>query len=55
MGRAIQGIRKNIFLATKVSPRHFRASEVLAAPDASLKRLNTDWVSSRPPSTVCLV
>ena len=39
-----QGNRKNIFLATKVSPRHFRHEDVIAAADASLKRLNTDYV-----------
>ncbi len=44
VGLAIQGIRKNIFLATKVSPRHFRHEDVIAAADASLKRLNTDYV-----------
>ena len=44
VGLAIQGIRKEIFLATKVSPRHFRHADVIAAADASLKRLNTDYV-----------
>jgi diketogulonate reductase-like aldo/keto reductase len=44
VGRVIQGNRKNIFLATKVSPRHFRRVDVIAAADASLKRLNTDYV-----------
>ncbi|HXY06906.1 MAG TPA: aldo/keto reductase [Terriglobales bacterium] len=44
VGRALQGIRKSIFLATKVSPRHFRRADVIAAADASLKRLNTDYV-----------
>ncbi|MGA9542299.1 MAG: aldo/keto reductase [Candidatus Sulfotelmatobacter sp.] len=44
VGRAIQGVRKKIFLATKVSPRHFRRADVIAAADASLKRLNTDFV-----------
>lgn len=44
VGRAIQGAREKIFLATKVSPRHFRRADVIAAADASLKRLNTDYV-----------
>lgn len=44
VGRAVQGIRKSIFLATKVSPRHFRCADVIAAADASLKRLKTDYV-----------
>jgi len=44
VGQTIQGIRKDIFLATKVSPRHFRRADVIAAADASLKRLKTDYV-----------
>jgi len=44
VGQAIRGIRKDIFLATKVSPRHFRPADVMAAADGSLKRLNTDYV-----------
>jgi diketogulonate reductase-like aldo/keto reductase len=44
VGEAIQGSRKNVFLATKVSPRHFRGADVIAAADASLKRLKTDYI-----------
>jgi diketogulonate reductase-like aldo/keto reductase len=44
VGQAIQGIRKEIFLATKVSPRHFRCADLIAAADASLKRLKTDYI-----------
>lgn len=44
VGRAIQGIRKDIFLATKVSPRHFRCAGAMAAAERSLKQLNTDYV-----------
>jgi len=44
VGQAIRGVRKDIFLATRVSPRHFRRAAVIAAADASLKRLKTDYV-----------
>jgi diketogulonate reductase-like aldo/keto reductase len=44
VGRAIQGIRKNIFLATKVSPRHFRHSDVIASANESLRLLRTDYI-----------
>jgi diketogulonate reductase-like aldo/keto reductase len=44
VGHAIHGIRKDIFLATKVSPRHFRHTDIIAAAEASLKRLNTDYI-----------
>lgn len=43
-GRAIQGNRQAVFLATKVSPRHFRPADVVAAAEGSLKRLRTDYV-----------
>lgn len=36
--------RKDIFLASKVSPRHFRHSDVIRAADASLRRLKTDYL-----------
>jgi diketogulonate reductase-like aldo/keto reductase len=44
VGQAIRGIRKEVFLATKVSPRHFRRSDLLSSADASLKRLGTDYI-----------
>ena len=44
VGQAIRGIRKEVFLATKVSPRHFRRSDLLSAANASLRRLGTDYV-----------
>jgi hypothetical protein len=44
VGQAIQGVRKDIFLASKVSPRHFRYSDVIQSADASLKRLKTDYI-----------
>jgi diketogulonate reductase-like aldo/keto reductase len=44
VGQAIQGIRREIFLATKVSPRHFRYAEVIKAADESLRRLRTEYI-----------
>lgn len=44
VGEAIRKIRKDVFLATKVSPRHFRYSEVIDAVDRSLSRLQTDYI-----------
>jgi diketogulonate reductase-like aldo/keto reductase len=44
VGQAIRGIRQNVFLATKVSARHFRQAEVLRSAEQSLRRLNTDYV-----------
>jgi diketogulonate reductase-like aldo/keto reductase len=42
VGQAIRGIRDRIFLASKVSPRHFRRDDVIKAAECSLKQLNTD-------------
>lgn len=44
VGRAIKGIRAEIFLATKVSPKHFRRADVIRAADESLRRLGTDHI-----------
>lgn len=44
VGEAIRGIRKGIFLATKVSPRHFRHSDVIKAAEDSLRRLKTEYI-----------
>ena len=44
VGEAIRGIRDRVFLATKVSPSHFRYRDVLRACDASLRRLRTDVI-----------
>ena len=44
VGKAIKGNRQGVFLATKISPRHFRRADVFASADASLKRLGTDYV-----------
>ena len=44
VGRAIRGTRDRIFLASKVSPRHFRRHDVMKAAECSLKQLNTDYL-----------
>jgi diketogulonate reductase-like aldo/keto reductase len=44
VGQAVAGVRNRVFIATKVSPEHFRFDSVLKAADGSLKRLSTDWI-----------
>jgi diketogulonate reductase-like aldo/keto reductase len=44
VGEAVKQVRNRVFLATKVSPRHFRHPDVLMAADKSLKRLRTDYI-----------
>ena len=36
--------RKDVFLLTKVSPRHFRYSDVIRSANESLRRLETDHI-----------
>jgi diketogulonate reductase-like aldo/keto reductase len=44
VGQAIQARRKDVFVATKVAPRHFRYSGIIDAANRSLKRLGTDYI-----------
>jgi diketogulonate reductase-like aldo/keto reductase len=44
VGRAIKGNRDAYFIATKVSPGHFRQADVLKAADRSLKALGIDVI-----------
>lgn len=44
VGQAIKGTREKVFLATKVSPRHFRRPDIIRAAEESLKRLKTDYI-----------
>jgi diketogulonate reductase-like aldo/keto reductase len=44
VGEAVRHLRNRVFIATKVSPRHFRRSDVLMAADQSLERLRTDYI-----------
>src|SRR5262245_7014370 len=44
VGRAVNGIRERVFIATKVSGDHLRYDDVQRAADASLRRLDTPYV-----------
>jgi diketogulonate reductase-like aldo/keto reductase len=44
VAKAIRGKRNEVFLATKVSPGHFRCADVIRAAEHSLKRLRTDRI-----------
>jgi diketogulonate reductase-like aldo/keto reductase len=44
VGEAVKQLRNRVFIATKVSPRHFRRSDVLMAADKSLVRLRTHYI-----------
>ncbi|HLI46299.1 MAG TPA: aldo/keto reductase [Geobacterales bacterium] len=44
VGEAIKGLREKVFIATKVSPSHFRYDDVIRSCDASLKRLKTSYI-----------
>ena len=44
VGRALRAIGEDVFVATKVSPHHFREKDVIKACDASLKRLGIDSI-----------
>lgn len=57
VGEAVEGIRDDVFLATKVSSSHLHYDDVLRAADGSLKRLGVKtidlyqihWPNSRIP------
>lgn len=44
VGKAIQGLREQVFLSTKVAPRNFRRRDLIAAAEGSLRRLGTDYI-----------
>jgi diketogulonate reductase-like aldo/keto reductase len=44
VGQALKGLRDQVFLATKISPRHFRRQDVIRSAEESLRRLNTDYL-----------
>jgi diketogulonate reductase-like aldo/keto reductase len=44
VGDAVKHLGNRVFIATKVSPRHFRRSDLLMAADKSLERLRTDYI-----------
>ena len=44
VGEAIKGVRDKVFVATKVTPRHFRRQDVIHSAEQSLRRLGTDYI-----------
>ena len=44
VGRAVAGIRGDVFLATKVSPSHLRRKQLVEACDRSLAKLGVDSI-----------
>ncbi|MFO1305236.1 MAG: aldo/keto reductase [Burkholderiales bacterium] len=44
VGRAIRGRRGDVFVATKVSPCHYRRADVFAAAERSLRNLDSDYI-----------
>ena len=44
VGAAIRGMREKVFVATKVSGNHLRRDQVIAAAEASLKRLAIETI-----------
>ena len=44
VGKAVRGVRNQVFMATKVSPEHFHRNDILKAADQSLKRLGIDTI-----------
>lgn len=44
VGRAVKDCRKDVFIATKVSPEHLTCDSVLKSAEGSLSRLQTDYI-----------
>lgn len=44
VGQAVKGLRQRVFIATKVSGGHLRYDQVMRAAEASLQRLQTDYI-----------
>ncbi|WP_067845686.1 aldo/keto reductase [Alicyclobacillus mali (ex Roth et al. 2021)] len=44
VGLALEGVRKECVIATKVSPSHLRRDDILRVAEQSLKRLRTDYI-----------
>ena len=49
IGEAIKGGRDQVFLSTKFSAEHSRASQVIRAAEQSLRRLRTDYIDLYQP------
>ena len=44
VGKAVEKIRNEVIIATKVSPEHLRYDDVISSCEESLKRLRTDYI-----------
>ena len=44
IGKGIKGIRDEVFIATKVSASNLRYDQVMRAAEASVRRLDTDYI-----------
>ena len=44
VGRAVQGMRERVFIATKFSPEHARYQDVILSAERSLQRLRTEYI-----------
>jgi aryl-alcohol dehydrogenase-like predicted oxidoreductase len=44
VGKAVYGMRSDVFVATKVSPEHLSYHNVIASAENSLRRLKTDYI-----------
>jgi diketogulonate reductase-like aldo/keto reductase len=49
LGKAIEGIREEVFISTKFSPQHNSRNDVLRACEGSLRRLKTDYIDLYQP------
>ena len=44
VGEAVRGFRDQVFIATKISPQHFRYRDVIKSADASLHTLGVNYI-----------
>ncbi len=44
LGRALKGVRQQVVIATKVSSQHLAPEALVRACEASLRRLQSDWI-----------
>jgi myo-inositol catabolism protein IolS len=44
LGKALLGRRDKAVIATKVTPHHLDAANIITSCESSLRRLNTDWI-----------
>lgn len=44
IGRAVQGIRDKVFIASKVAPQNLRYDDVIKSAEGSLRRLRTEYI-----------